>query len=967
MPSRENLFTTGLIIAIALGTAGTLFYTQTALRGIHDSMPMEILEQETKFDNILIGTNQLARAAGNIEHHPELKYTISTQLSILRKQLSALHNSKQDYQNAGIRELHRALSPALQDMETWLGQDGEASNLTYNEIISMVEKRARHAYQDTVRISSDADKKAFEILSQQSEKIVAYRTSATVVLVILVFLALTLIWFIVRQQKIRRRQTHSEAILAAFMEHTPTDMVIKDRHGKYLQASSFSRKLFRATDDNIVSTMPGNYFSDQLVQEFLDHDNEIFSTGKPSEREHNLPGPDGSTVLRVLKFPVINKSGNTIAVGSIGLDITELRRSEARFRDFAEVASDWFWEIDANFRFTYISGRYEEITGIPASHMIGEIRENVLAEFVEDLDLWLERDKLIKSQQPYSIVFKMRRPDGQIRVLQAQGNPYYTSDGSFAGYHGVGTDITERQAAEEKLQESEQRFRDIATFASDYIWEMDSRLRFTFVSAGCMRVIGLSPSELIGKKPRGFWKKHMIYPEKWEEYTDILKTRNKLDGVEIDWKKPDDTHKVLKITGKPLFSEAGKFLGYRGGVSDFTEISRAQLEAEESRQIAEAANQAKTNFLANISHEIRTPMTLIIGISDILEEGKLNPHQKQLISTIKDAGDSLLTLINRILDVSKIESGFVGLTHDLFNLEEVFHIISQNYQPVLKEKGLKFSTSIDLDVQLDQLGDRFRLDQIFRNLIDNAIKFTATGEINISVKNAPPGSDPRNLLFSVADTGIGISKNMQTNIFEAFIQQDDSTTRKYGGTGLGLTICRQIIDVMGGRIWVESEPGKGSRFNFTALFDGEVPTEQPQLAAKSSTSTKGRKLSIMLVEDDALISSLIQELLQDTPHKVISATNGEEAVETFKKTDLDLVLMDLRMPIMDGYSATRQIRTWEKSNAKSAVPIIALSASVLTEDIERCLSEGFTTHLSKPVRKAHLIQTINQFRDHKIH
>ncbi len=398
-------------------------------------------------------------------------------------------------------------------------------------------------------------------------------------------------------------------------------------------------------------------------------------------------------------------------------------------------------------------------------------------------------------------------------------------------------------------------------------------------------------------------------------------------------------------------------------------VKRKELEVEKSK--ADLSNQNKSSFLANMSHEIRTPMNGVIGMANVLQQTKLTDTQQEYLDIINTSASSLLSLINDILDYSKIEAGELTLENIFFKLDDVLKQVFDIFRFRAGGKGL------DLDIQIHPAipsclkGDPVRLRQVLINLVANAIKFTESGKVTIRVQIASESETDLILRFQVTDTGIGISEEQKKKLFKSFSQADTSITRKYGGTGLGLTISKELSRLMDGKIGVKSRKGKGSTFWFTARFEktaNENNTETNSsrtfrfqaIKNNDSRSKPKRNLSLLLVEDDIINQKVTRIILENEGYIVDIAENGEKAVRLLKNNQYDLVLMDIEMPGMNGYQATQKIRSQKTDILNPTIPIIAMTAHAMTGDREKCLSAGMDDYVSKPINTKILNKKIEQ-------
>ncbi len=519
--------------------------------------------------------------------------------------------------------------------------------------------------------------------------------------------------------------------------------------------------------------------------------------------------------------------------------------------------------------------------------------------------------------------------------------------------------IAERTAA---LQDSEARWQFALEGAGDGVWDWDMQSNGVFFSSQWKAMLGYQDDEIENRLEE--WDSRLHPDDRERAYADInryLSGESSVYQNEQRLRCKDGSYKWILDRGMVVSrSRDGKALRLIGTHSDITERKQYEAELQQARLAAEAANQAKSEFLANMSHEIRTPMNGVIGMTQLLRFTELTAEQQEYLESIELSANNLLALINDILDLSKIEAGKVELHANDFSLRRSIQDLVAILKSSIAEKGLQVEVAIDEQVPDLIYGDQLRCKQILLNLLGNAIKFSEQGCITISAALVSRQEDMAVIRLGVADTGIGMAPEALERIFKPFEQADSSTTRQYGGTGLGPSICCKLAELMGGRIWAESSLGTGSSFYVELPFLLRHKVRTAVVADHTDAQDVGsvKVLNVLVAEDNQINARYIEALLGRIGHQVVVAGNGREALDALQQHAFDCILMDLQMPLLDGFQATEAIREIERKTAAARLPIIALTAHALRGDREAILKKGFDGYVAKPVELKQLVEEL---------
>ncbi|MDD2760566.1 MAG: PAS domain S-box protein, partial [Methylomonas sp.] len=646
-----------------------------------------------------------------------------------------------------------------------------------------------------------------------------------------------------------------------------------------------------------------------------------------------------------------------------------LRTSQERYILAERAVDDGIWDWNILTHDYYLSPRWNKILGYGDGELPNV--ESIFFELIHPDDKARASAvfrRHLENKERYRAEIRLRHKDGSYRWVLDRGEALRDENGKPVRMIGSITDITERKAAEAELIRYRDHLEEMVALATAEVQAIVKTAVNGVISideTGAIRVFNPAAEKLFGWKAEDIVGKNVsiLMPEPYASEHDafirrFLQTHQaKILGIEretVAKRQDGSVFPVSLAVGHGLLSE-GRHI-FVAFIADITQQKRAEQELRLAKEAAEAAAKAKANFLANMSHEIRTPMNTVIGFAEVaLQKDDLPADTREHIRTILASGRHLLNVINDILDFSKIEAGKVELESVCFNLPFAVRETLQAIGLRASEKGLKIELSIAPELPQFYSGDPNRLRQVILNLVGNAVKFTESGTISVAIEKA---EGDEMLHFAISDTGIGMTQEQTEKIFDSFSQADSTTSRRFGGTGLGTTISKQIVEMMGGRIWVESELGLGSTFHFTVRLPKTSRQEdclyQDQVQAIRHYVSP-RCFNVLLAEDIAANAALARLRLEQQGHTVTWVKNGLEAVEAFKQGGFDLILMDLQMPVLDGIDATKQIRQLEQ-DGDGRIPILALTASVLKHEKDQCTDAGMDAIIGKPINIDELLE-----------
>ena len=704
----------------------------------------------------------------------------------------------------------------------------------------------------------------------------------------------------------------------------------------------------------------------------------------------------GNTIYQVRFFPYYDHADKVAGAILAFYDKTELHRKEQTFIALAENAPDIIARFDRDYKHLFVNKQVERVTGRSRSDFIGKTNQE-LGMPEENCRLWDQAlAKVFESGKPNNVEFEFKAVDG-VKHFEARYAPETTLDGKVSSVVVVTRDITPQKQTEKALAIEAEISRNMAELSRTLLREdvldnvlhlvLDVAQKLTHSDCGYVgHIDAISNKLVIPVMTRDVWtacmkpEGNVLFDECEGLWGWVLQNKepvisNAADQDHRNNVDPERRPPIRRFLSVPAIinDELVGQISLANSESDYTqkdmEIAQrvanlyaiavqrwnSAKELKDAKIAAEQASQAKNQFLATMSHEIRTPMNAIIGFTDLLEKTALNRQQQEYVGIVRGSAEQLLGLINEILDLAKIEAGRMELDDVTFSLRSALKNMLTTLSLRANENGVVLKSKVDEDVPDHLWGDPRCLRQVILNLINNAIKYTDAGEIDFSV-SAENRTDSNALLrFSVADTGIGIPQEKQKLIFEPFSQlRENNASHPYGGAGLGLTICRNLVQLMDGNIEVQSSPGEGSTFSFSIPFRLADPETEMDNSSENAPSVPPKTPNshpvyrILLAEDNRVNQKLVMTLLSKNGYEPVLVKNGKEAVETAQNQHFDLILMDVEMPVMDGFQATRTIRSAENS-ANHNTPIVALTAHAMKGDDQRCLDCGMDGYVTKPI------------------
>ena len=756
----------------------------------------------------------------------------------------------------------------------------------------------------------------------------------------------------ITQQKKDQQQLERLSLVASANKH---GVLFTNPNGQITWTNEGFCKLTGYSQEEIIGKSPvelcrGPLTDDQSLAKIL----ESFFRGEGFSTEIIYYRKDKSWFWgRSVSQPVLNKAGQIVEFFGFIEDVTDEKVSEEKLRVLSQIVEDNSNAViitDKEGKITWVNKSFVTITGYPGEEVIGK-KPGAFLQGPETNPLTVSylRNQIVNGE-PFNAEILNYSKSGEPYWVRIDGQPIINEKGEITGFFALEADIT-------KEKESESRFRKALENIGDNVWEHDFTSGKTYFSKTNNEILGCATNDLSNNQE--IWWGSVYEADKVLLIENDRKYRSgTITSHSLEYRIVHKDGKIRWVLDRGVVIEKdrnGKPLRITGTHTDITGQKNLESELIRSREHAEMLAKAKETFLANMSHEMRTPMNAIIGMGNQLNKTNLDEQQHFYLNIINQAADNLLVIINDILDLSKIEAGKLNIEKIGFIPRNVVTNAMQVVMHKAEEKGLQLTNSYcDNDISSILIGDPYRLNQILLNLLSNAIKFTDKGKVDILLELLADNADAQKIRISVVDTGIGMDNEFINRLFDKFSQESDSVSRRYGGTGLGMSICKELIELMNGTIEVNSTKGEGTSVVLCLEFKKGTNTDitLPVIDTVGADVLSGK--NILVTDDNDMNRLVASTILKHYGASVMEATNGVEALETITNGIVDLVLMDIHMPVMNGFEAAQLIR---KNN--NPIPIIALTANVVKGENEKCIEAGMNDYIAKPFKEDEFIKTIS--------
>ena len=800
-----------------------------------------------------------------------------------------------------------------------------------------------------------------------------------------------------RMEESRERERN---LLRTLIDNLPDYIYVKDTQYRFVAANAATARIMgAASPDDLLGRTDHDYYPENLAARYRNAEEQVLRLGDPIvNREEPGLTPEGTQrVILTTQVPLKDSRGAVVGLVGVGRDITELRwaeeelckardelenrvrqrtaelaianeeltreiaereraqevlrNSEAMYSSLVENLPVYVLRKDLEGRFVFASRSFCELISKSLEELLGKTdfdlySPDLASKYRQDDKTVLETGKILETVEE-------NHCGDESRYMEIMKSAVRDAAGRIVGVQVVFWDVTQRKAAEAAIERERYLLHALMDNLPHNIYFKDAKRRFIRINKALATLFGMADaSQAIGKSDWDYFTEEHARQAMVDEQ-EILRTGQPM----VDKEEKEtwaDGHTTWAVTTKmPLRDEEGRVVGTFGISRDITERKQTAEALQIAKEAAEAASRAKGAFLANMSHEIRTPLNAIIGMTELVLDSELSSRQRDFLTTVRESGESLLSIINDILDFSKIEAGKLVLDHEAFDLRESLGDAMKLFAVRADKLGLELAFDVHPDVPYIVVGDVNRLRQIVLNLVGNALKFTEKGEVVLDVERQGQSEDEVRLHFTVWDTGIGIPENKRAAVFEMFEQVDNTLTRRHGGTGLGLAIVSRLVELMGGRIWVESEVGRGTRFHFTARL-GLAKEEEAEADPGGPASIHG--VRVLAVDDNATNCRIIEEMLLAWGMVPTIVSGAAQAMQLLREKHQQgepygLVLTDVHMPEIDGFTFAEQIR--EHADLGSTV-VMMLTSGDRSDATARCEHLGIAAYLLKPIKQSEL-------------